>query len=87
MRSIYHDHDYFIFSFTKFCVIFRFFTKLLTLGTLFSRAVRAAVVAKLVKVGNSPLTSLILALREELVAKLIILDISPLTSFQHLETH
>ena len=41
--------------------------------------------AKLVKVGKSPLTSLILALREELVAKLIIRGISPLTSFQHLE--
>ena len=47
-------------------------TKLLTLGILFSTAVRALVVAKLVILGISPLTSFILALREELVAKLVI---------------
>ena len=56
--------------------------KLLTLGILFSTAVRAVVVvAKLVILGISPLTSFILALREALVAKLVILGISPLTSF------
>ena len=38
----------FIFSFTKFCVIIRFLPKLLKLGILFSTAVRAAVVTKLV---------------------------------------
>ena len=47
-------------------------TKLLTLGTLFSRAVRAVVVAKLVILGISPLTSFIPALGEALVAKLVI---------------
>ena len=45
-----------------------FFTKLLTLGILFSTAVTAVVVAKLVIIGISFLTSLILALRAALVA-------------------
>ena len=39
-----------------------FLTKLLTLGILFSTAVGALVVAKLVILGISPLTSFILAL-------------------------
>ena len=56
-------------------------TKLPTLGILFSTAVKAIVVAKLVMLGNSSLTSFILALREALVTKLVILGISPLTSF------
>ena len=56
-----------------------FWTKLLTLGVLFSTAVRAVVVAKIVILGISPLTSFIVTLREALVAKLVILDISPLT--------
>ena len=47
-------------------------TKLLTLGILFSTTVKAVVVAKLVILGISPLTSFILALREALVAKLVI---------------
>ena len=47
-------------------------TKLLTLGTLFSTVVRAAVVAKLVILGILPLTSFILALSVFLVAKLVI---------------
>ena len=54
---------------------------MLTLGILFSTAVTAVVVAKLVILFISPLTSFILALREALVAKLGILGISPLTSF------
>ena len=58
-----------------------FFTKSLKLGILFSTVVKAAVVAKLVIPGISPLTSFVLALREVLVAKLIILGISFLTSF------
>ena len=45
-----------------------FLTKLLTLGVLFSIAVRAVVVAKLVILGTSPLTSFTLTLREALVA-------------------
>ena len=57
-----------------------FFTKSLKLGILFSTVVKAAVVAKLVIPGISPLTSFVLALREALVAKLIILGISFLTS-------
>ena len=56
-------------------------TKLLTRDILFSTAIKAVVVAKLVILGISPLTSFILALREALVAKLVILGISPLTSF------
>ena len=58
----------FIFNFTNVCVIVSFLTKLLTLGILFSTVVRAIVVAKLVVLGISPLTSFILALREVLVA-------------------
>ena len=46
-------------------------TKLLTLGILFPTAVRAVVIAKLVILGISYLTSLILALRIVLIAKLI----------------
>ena len=50
-----------------------FLTKLLTLGILFSTAVRAVVVAKLLILDISPLTSFVLALRVALVAKLVIL--------------
>ena len=50
-------------------------TKLLTLAISFSTAVRAAIVAKLVILSISPLTSSILALREALVAKLVIAGI------------
>ena len=56
-------------------------TKLLTLGILFSTALRAIVVAKLVIFGILPLNSFILALRVVLVAKLVLLGISLLTSF------
>ena len=58
-----------------------FLTKLLTPGILFSKTLRTVVVvAKLVILGISPLTVLILALKEALVATLVILGISPLTS-------
>ena len=50
-------------------------TKLLTSGILFLPAVRAVVVAKLVTLGVSFLTSFILALREALIAMLVILHI------------
>ena len=50
-------------------------TKLLTLGTLFSTAARAVVVANLLFLGNASSTSFILGLREALVAKLVISDI------------
>ena len=56
-------------------------TKLLTLGIFFSTALRETLVAKLVIVGISLLTSFILALRVVLLAKLVILTISLLTSF------
>ena len=56
-------------------------TKLLTLGILFSTAVKAVAVAKLVILGISPLTSFILALRAEVATKLVILGILPLTLF------
>ena len=62
----------FIFSLTKFCVIVNLFlTKLLTLGILFSTAVRAVVVAKLVILDILILTSFILALKAVVVAKLV----------------
>ena len=62
----------FLFNFTNFCFIVSFLTKLLTLGILFSAAVRAVVLAKLVILGILPLTSFILALRALLVARLVI---------------
>ena len=49
-----------------------FFIKLLTLGILFSTAVRAVLVAKLVKLCILSLNSLILALRGVLIATLVI---------------
>ena len=58
-----------------------FLTKLLTGGILFPRAVRAVVVAKLVKLGILYFTSLILALRGAVVPKSVILGNSSLTSF------
>ena len=58
----------FLFNFTNFCVIVFF----LTLGILFSTAVRELEVAKLVILGISPLTSFILALSVVLVANLVI---------------
>ena len=61
----------FIFDLTNFCAtVFLFLNKLLTLGILFSTAVTAVLVAKLL--GISPLTSFILAIREALVVKLVI---------------
>ena len=54
----------------NFCVIVSFLTKLLTLGILFSTALRV-VLARLVVLGISPLTSFILALRVVLIAKLV----------------
>ena len=62
----------FIFNLTNFCVIVGFLTKILTLCILFSTAVRAVVVAKLVILGMSFLTSFILALRYALLAKFAI---------------
>ena len=56
-----------------------FLTKFLTLSILFPTAEKAVVVAKLVILGISPLTSFILVLRESLVAKLVISGILSLT--------
>ena len=53
----------FLFSFINCCVIVSFFTKLVTLGILFSTALGAIL-------GISSLTSLTLVLRVVLVAKL-----------------
>ena len=66
----------FIFNFTNFCVIVSFLTKLLTLGILFSIALRAVVVALLVILGVLSLTSFVQALRAAFVAKLVIPSIS-----------
>ena len=60
----------FLFS---FCIIVSFLTKLLTLCILFSTAVRALVVAKLLQLGISPVTPFVSALREAFVAKLVTL--------------
>ena len=66
----------YIFNFTNFCIIVSFLTKLLTVGILFSTAVRAVVVvAKLVILGILFLISFMLALRTVVVAKLVILGI------------
>ena len=62
----------FLFNFINFCALVSFLTDVLTLGILFSTALRAVLVAKLVILGISPLTSFILALRVVLVAKLVI---------------
>ena len=70
-----------IFNFTNFCFIANFLAKLLTLGILFSRAVRTILMAMLVILGISPLPSFILALREVLVAKLVISGILSSISF------
>ena len=64
-----------LFNFINFCVIVSFLTRLLTSAILFSTALRAVVVAKLVILGILALTSFILALRVVLVAKLVILGI------------
>ena len=52
-----------------------FLTKLLTLGFLLSITLRETLVAKLVILGISTLTSFILALRVVLVAKFVMLGI------------
>ena len=65
----------FLFNFTNFCVIVSFLTKLLTLGISLSIAVRTVVVAKLLILGISHLTSFILALRIVLVARSVMLGI------------
>ena len=68
----------FIFNCTNFCVIVSFFfiiIKLLTLGIIFSTALRAVVVTKLLTLGILFLTSFILALRTVVVATLVILGI------------
>ena len=64
----------FIFNLTDIYLIgsFFFFTKLLTLDVLFSTEVRTVVVAKLVMLGISFLTSFILALTVVLLAKFVI---------------
>ena len=71
-----------IFNFTNFCVVVCFFslTKLLTSDISFSTAVRAVVVAKLVILGISFLTSFILGLRVVLVAKLVAVLVKVLDS-------
>ena len=70
-----------IFNFIIFCVTVSFLTKVLTLGILFSTAVRLVLVAKLIILGILFLTSFLLALREALVTKLVILGIFFLASF------
>ena len=59
------------FSFSNLCVIV-LLTKILTLGILFSTALREVLVAKLVILGISPVTLIALTLRVVLLAKLVI---------------
>ena len=66
----------FILNFTNVCLIVNFFlAKLLTLDVLFSTAVRAVVVPKLVRLSILILISFILVLLAAVVAKLIILGV------------
>ena len=58
-------------NFLSLCVIVSFITKLLTMRTLFSTAVRAVVAANLVILGIWPLISFMLALRVVSVPKLV----------------
>ena len=60
------------FNFINFCVIVSFLTKLLKLGISFSTTLTTVLVAKLVILGISHLTSSILALRVVLVGTLVI---------------
>ena len=60
----------FIFNFTNFYVVF-FWTKLLTLGILFSTEVKTVVAAMLVILDILFLMSFILTLRSVVVAKLV----------------
>ena len=69
------------FTFTNFCIVVTFLTKLLKLGIFFSTPVRAVVVAKLAILGILFLTLFILTVRAAVEAKLVILGISYLTSF------
>ena len=71
----------YIVNFTNVCVIGSFLTKLLTLGILFSTAVRAVVVVKLVNISYSVFNLIFSSIRILVVAKLLILVISFLTSF------
>ena len=71
----------FIISFTNFCVIVSFLTKLLTLGILLLTEVRSLVVAKWVILCILSLTSFISGLKAPVQAKLVTLGISPLISF------
>ena len=71
----------FLLNFINFCVVVSFLTRFLTLDILFSTAVRVAVVATLLILGVSSLTSFYLSLREALVAKLVIPGISSSTFF------
>ena len=59
------------FSFSNLWVIV-LLTKILTLGILFSTALREVLVAKLVILGISPVTLIALTLRVVLLAKLVI---------------
>ena len=61
----------YLFNFISFCVIVSFFDLITSFRLLFSTALREALVAKLVLLGISPLTSFILTSREVIVAKLV----------------
>ena len=61
-----------LFISVNFCVIVRFFIKLLKFDILFSTAVNAEVVAKPLVLGISALILIIFVLRVLLVAKLVI---------------
>ena len=66
----------FLFDFINFCIIISFFDQISNIRYLFSTVVKAVLVAKLVILGISPLSSFILALKLVLVAKLVISGIS-----------
>ena len=72
-----------LFNFIGFCVVVSFFlAKLLTLGILFSTAVRAVVIIKLVILGILPSFTFILAL-ESVVVDNFKLVVSDILSWRH----
>ena len=62
----------FIFNFTNLCIAICLFTKLLTLGILFSSAVNAEVVAKPLILGILPSISVTLVSKSVFLTKLVI---------------
>ena len=61
----------FLFNIINLCIIICLFTKLLTLGILFSTAVNSELVARTVILGNLPSISITLVLKSVFLTKLL----------------